>query len=145
MNTAYIVPAADLLPYWPHDLLAPTDVPVIGPLSQRVGVTAFEIDDWDGFLTVTGTLAVWEELELKLPLVDGLSLARTHRGRPSPRSRSSCASGTRSRRATREASSRAPSPFFLRATCPRTSWSFPSRTGRSSPRASGRAARSQPG
>lgn len=73
-NTAYFVPAADLLPYWPHDLLAPTDVPIIGPLSQRVGVTAFDVDDWDGFLTVTGTLAVWEELELKLPLVDGLSL-----------------------------------------------------------------------
>jgi hypothetical protein len=73
-SSAYFVPAADLLPYWPHDLLAPTDVPLIGPLSQRVGVTALDIDDWDGFLTVTGTLAVWEELELKLPLVDGLSL-----------------------------------------------------------------------
>lgn len=73
-GAAYFVPAADLLPYWPHDLLAPTDIPVIGPLSQRVGLTAFEVVEWDGFLTVMGTLAVWEELELKLPQVDGLSL-----------------------------------------------------------------------
>src|SRR5215217_8544355 len=72
--TAYFVPAADLLPYWPHDLVAPTDVPGIGQLSQRVGVTAFDIVEYDGYLTATGTLALWEELELTLPLVDGLSL-----------------------------------------------------------------------
>ncbi len=73
-DTAYFVPAADLLPYWPHDLVAPTDIPIIGPFPQRVGVTAFDVVEYDGHLTVTGTLAVWEELELKLPLVDGLSL-----------------------------------------------------------------------
>jgi hypothetical protein len=34
-DTAYLVPAADLLTYWPHDLLAPNDVPVIGPLREQ--------------------------------------------------------------------------------------------------------------
>ena len=73
-GTAYFVPAADLLPYWPHDLLAPSDVPGLGQLAQRVGVTAFDILEYDGYLTATGNLAIWEELELNLPLVDGLSL-----------------------------------------------------------------------
>jgi hypothetical protein len=52
-ETAYLVPAADLLPYWPHDLLAPTDVPVIGPLSQRVGLTTFDVVEWDGLRSVS--------------------------------------------------------------------------------------------
>ena len=73
-GTAYFVPAADLLPYWPHDLVAPSDVPGLGQLAQRVGVTAFDILEYDGYLTATGKLAIWEELELNLPLVDGLSL-----------------------------------------------------------------------
>ena len=74
MTAPYFVPVADLLPYWPHDLVAPTDVPILGGLSQRIGVTAFDLVEYDGFLTVRGTLAVWEELELRLPLLDGLSL-----------------------------------------------------------------------
>ena len=39
MAAPYFVPSADLLPYWPHDLLAASDVPILGRLSQLAGVT----------------------------------------------------------------------------------------------------------
>jgi hypothetical protein len=73
-TTSYFVPALDLLPYWPHDLIAPADVPLLGALTQFVGVTDFEVVEYDGYLTLVGVMAVWEELELDLPLVDGLTL-----------------------------------------------------------------------
>jgi hypothetical protein len=74
MKTAYFIPALDLLPYWPHDLVAPSDVPLLGDLAQYIGVTDFDVVEYEGYLTAFGTLAVWEEVELKLPLVEGFSL-----------------------------------------------------------------------
>jgi hypothetical protein len=71
---AYFVPALDLLPYWPHDLLAPSDVPMLGRLSQYAGVTDFELLDYEGELCIVGTLALWDELAVDLPLVDGVQL-----------------------------------------------------------------------
>ncbi|SFR94933.1 hypothetical protein SAMN04487846_1055 [Microbacterium sp. cf046] len=78
---AYFVPALDLLPYWPHDLLAPSDVPMLGRLGQYAGVTEFELVEYEGELGVVGTLALWDELTLDLPLVDGLQLVL---GQPGP-------------------------------------------------------------
>ncbi len=74
MNAPYFVPAADLLPYWPHDLVAPSDVGILGRLTQFAGVTDFQLVDYEGELAVVGTLALWDELTLDLPLVDGLQL-----------------------------------------------------------------------
>ncbi len=81
MSAPYFVPAADLLPYWPHDLLAPSDVPMLGRLSQFAGVTEFELVEYESELAVVGTLALWDELTLDLPLVDGLQLVF---GQPGP-------------------------------------------------------------
>ena len=50
MGAPYFVPAADLLPYWPHDLLATSDVGMLGRLSQSVGVTEFELIEYEGEL-----------------------------------------------------------------------------------------------
>ena len=74
MSAPYFVPALDLLPYWPHDLLAPSDVPMLGRLGQYAGVTEFELLDYEGEVALVGTLALWDELTLDLPLVDGLQL-----------------------------------------------------------------------
>ncbi len=74
MNAPYFVPAADLLPYWPHDLLAASDVGIIGRLSQSVGVTELDLIEYEGELMLTGRLALWQELAFDLPLVDGVAL-----------------------------------------------------------------------
>jgi hypothetical protein len=74
VGAPYFVPAAELLPYCPHDLLAPSDVPMLGRLTQHAGVTEFELVEYEGELSVVGTLALWDELTLDLPLVDGLQL-----------------------------------------------------------------------
>jgi hypothetical protein len=74
VGAPYFVPAADLLPYWPHDLLATSDVGMLGRLSQSVGVTEFELVEYEAELGVIGTLALWDELALDLPLVDGMQL-----------------------------------------------------------------------
>lgn len=74
MNAPYFVPSADLLPYFPHDLLAPSDVGILGRLSQYLGVTELELLEYEGELTLIGKLALWQELSLDLPLVDGVAL-----------------------------------------------------------------------
>lgn len=81
MSAPYFVPAADLLPYWPHDLLAPSDVGIIGRLSQYVGVSELDLVEYEGELTLTGKLALWQEIALDLPLVDGVALVL---GQPGP-------------------------------------------------------------
>ncbi|HEU5204956.1 MAG TPA: hypothetical protein VFU17_11720, partial [Candidatus Limnocylindrales bacterium] len=81
MSVPYFVPVLDLLPYWPHDLLAPSDVPMLGRLGQYAGVTEFELLDYEGEVAIVGTLALWDELTLDLPLVDGLQLVV---GQPGP-------------------------------------------------------------
>ena len=43
-------------------------------LSQYAGVTELELVDYDGELSLLGTLALWDELTLDLPLVDGVQL-----------------------------------------------------------------------
>ena len=74
MAAPYFVPSADLLPYWPHDLLATSDVPIMGRLSQLAGVTELELVEYEGELGLVGTIALWDELALDLPLVDGVQL-----------------------------------------------------------------------
>jgi hypothetical protein len=81
VSVPYFVPVLDLLPYWPHDLLAPSDVPMLGRLGQYAGVTEFELLDYEGEVAIVGTLALWDELTLDLPLVDGLQLVV---GQPGP-------------------------------------------------------------
>jgi hypothetical protein len=81
VSAPYFVPVLDLLPYWPHDLVAPSDVPMLGRLSQYAGVTEFELLDYEGEVAIVGTLALWDELTLDLPLVDGLQLVV---GQPGP-------------------------------------------------------------
>jgi hypothetical protein len=70
----YFLPAADVLPYWPHDLLAASHVGMLGRLGQFAGVTEFELVEYEGELSVIGTLALWEEMALDLPLVDRVQL-----------------------------------------------------------------------
>ena len=74
MNSPYFVPAADLLPYWPHDLIATSDVGMLGRVSQYLGVTDFDLIEYEGELTLVGKLALWQQLVLDLPLVDGVAL-----------------------------------------------------------------------
>lgn len=74
MDTPYFVPAADLLPYWPHDLLATSDFGMLGRVSQYIGVTDFDLIEYEGELTLVGRLALWRQLVLDLPLVDGVAL-----------------------------------------------------------------------
>lgn len=81
MSATYFVPAADLLPYWPHDLLAISDVPILGRLSQLAGVTELELVEYEDELGLVGTIALWDELALDLPLVDGVQLVF---GQPGP-------------------------------------------------------------
>jgi hypothetical protein len=81
VSAPYFVPVLDLLPYWPHDLVAPSDVPMLGRLGQYAGVTEFELLDYEGEVAVVGTLALWDELTFDLPLVDGLQLVI---GQPGP-------------------------------------------------------------
>ena len=81
MGAPYFVPAVDLLPYWPHDLLAPSDVGMLGRLSQYIGVTDLDLLDYAGELTLIGKLALWQELSFDLPLVDGVALVI---GKPGP-------------------------------------------------------------
>ena len=47
---------------------------MLGRLSQHAGVTELELVDYDGELSLLGTLALWDELTLDLPLVDGVQL-----------------------------------------------------------------------
>jgi hypothetical protein len=68
-TTGYFVPAADLLPYWPHDLLAPSDVPGLGSIARRIGVSDFDTVEYDGNLVAFGTLAISGEIELGIPLL----------------------------------------------------------------------------
>ncbi|MCD2441545.1 hypothetical protein LQ757_04555 [Agromyces sp. SYSU K20354] len=81
VGVPYFLPAADLLPYWPHDLLAPSDVGMLGRVSQLVGVTDFELVEYEGELGVVGTLALWDELVLDLVVVEGMALVL---GQPGP-------------------------------------------------------------
>lgn len=81
MSAGYFVPVLDLLPYWPHDLLAPSDIPALGRLGQFAGVTEFELVEYEGEIGLTGTLALWDELAFDLPLVDGTQLVL---GQPGP-------------------------------------------------------------
>lgn len=80
MDAGYFVPALDLLPYWPHDLLAPSDLSVLGRLSQYAGVTELELVEYEGEVNLIGTLAMWDELAFDLPLVDGVQLVLGHQG-----------------------------------------------------------------
>jgi hypothetical protein len=73
-TTGYFVPAADLLPYWPHDLLAPSDVPGLGPIARRIGVSDFDTVEYDGYLVAFGTLAISGEIEFGIPALKALSL-----------------------------------------------------------------------
>jgi len=57
MSRSYFVPAADLLPYWPHDLLAPTDIGGIGSLTVYVGVSDLDLLEFGGHVMLTGQLA----------------------------------------------------------------------------------------
>lgn len=81
LSSPYFVPVADILPYWPHDLLAPSDVPMLDRLTQYAGVTDFDLVEYGDELSLIGTLALWEELTLDLPLVKGLQLVL---GQPGP-------------------------------------------------------------
>jgi hypothetical protein len=54
---------------------------MFGRLSQYAGVTDFELADYEGELSLLGTLALWDELTLDLPLVDGVQLVL---GQPGP-------------------------------------------------------------
>ena len=47
---------------------------MLGRVSQYIGVTEFDLLEYEGELTLAGTLALWRELVLDLPLVDGVSL-----------------------------------------------------------------------
>jgi hypothetical protein len=76
----YLVPAADLLPYWPHDLLATCVVGMLGRLTQLTDVTELELVGYEGDLGLRGTLAPWDEPALDLPLVDGVQLVLSQTG-----------------------------------------------------------------
>jgi hypothetical protein len=47
---------------------------MLGRLNQLAGVTEFELVEYEGELGLIGTLALWDELALDLPLVDGVQL-----------------------------------------------------------------------
>jgi hypothetical protein len=81
MSASHFVPAADLLPYWPHDLLAPTDIGGIGSLTVYVGVSDLDLLEFGGQVTLTGELALWQQIVFNLPLVNGVSLVL---GQPGP-------------------------------------------------------------
>ena len=74
MASPYFVPSADLLPYWPHDLIATSDAGMLGRVSQYLGVTDFDLIEYEGALTLVGKLALWQQLVLDLPLIDGVAL-----------------------------------------------------------------------
>ena len=74
MAAPYFVPSADLLPYWPHDLIATSDVGMLGRVSQYLGVTDFDLIEYEGALNLVGKLALWQQLVLDLPLIDGVAL-----------------------------------------------------------------------
>jgi hypothetical protein len=74
MAPPYFVPSADLLPYWPHDLIATSDVGMLGRVSQYLGVTEFDLIEYEGALTLVGKLALWRQVVLDLPLIDGIAL-----------------------------------------------------------------------
>ena len=74
MAAPYFVPSADLLPYWPHDLIATSDVGMLGRVSQYLGVTDFDLIEYEGALNLVGKLALWRQLVLDLPLIDGVAL-----------------------------------------------------------------------
>ena len=57
-SAPYFVPSADLLPYWPHDLIATSDVGMLGRVGQYLGVTDFDLIEYEGELTIVGTLAL---------------------------------------------------------------------------------------
>jgi hypothetical protein len=80
MAPPYFVPSADLLPYWPHDLIAPSDIGMFGRVSQYLGVTDFDLLEYEGELTLLGTLALSRQLVLDLPLVDGVALVLGKQG-----------------------------------------------------------------
>jgi len=73
-SAPYFVPSVDLLPYWPHDLVAPSDVGMLGRVGQFLGITEFDLLEYENELTIVGTLALWRELSVGLPFVDGVSL-----------------------------------------------------------------------
>ena len=81
MSTPYFVPVADLLPYWPHDLVAPSDLGIFGRLIQYFGITELDLLEYEGELTMTGKVALWQQMSLDLPLIDGVSLVI---GQPGP-------------------------------------------------------------
>jgi hypothetical protein len=54
--------------------VAPSDVGMLGRVGQYLGVTEFDLLEYEGELTLVGTLALWRELSLGLPFVDGVSL-----------------------------------------------------------------------
>ena len=64
MAAPYFVPSADLLPYWPHDLIATSDVGMLGRVSQYLGVTDFDLIEYEGALNLVGKLALWRQLVL---------------------------------------------------------------------------------
>lgn len=81
MSTPYFVPVADLLPYWPHDLVAPSDLGIFGRLIQYFGITEFDLVEYEDELTMIGKVALWQQMSLDLPLVDGVALVL---GQPGP-------------------------------------------------------------
>ena len=47
---------------------------MLGRVSQYLGVTDFDLIEYEGALTLVGKLALWQQLVLDLPVVDGISL-----------------------------------------------------------------------
>jgi len=47
---------------------------MLGRVGQYLGITDFDLLEYEGELTLVGTLTLWRELSLDLPLVDGVSL-----------------------------------------------------------------------
>ena len=47
---------------------------MLGRVGQFLGITEFDLLEYENELTIVGTLALWRELAVDLPFVDGVSL-----------------------------------------------------------------------
>jgi hypothetical protein len=63
-------PLSRTLPYWPGDLFGPP-----GGMLDLIGITDFDIDSSASSLAFSGNVAWLQEIELKIPALDGASFA----------------------------------------------------------------------
>lgn len=68
MNFAF-APLSYTLPHWPEHLFGHPG------FLDRVGVSKFEIDSTEGAVSMSGTLEILHSIEVKLPALDGVSVA----------------------------------------------------------------------